>query len=308
VTSRNLFTSRAVAVSRADLNRKIQEVLAGLRTEGNVDAQLRELYTLLISPVAGLVEPGQTLVIIPDGALHGLPFGAIRHPGSRDYLVERYPLIMSPSLTHLLAAGSGQPPRGALVSTGAQTDDVSSFRELAALQKYYSSVEEVAGGDVDKQRFLEALDGASVFHYAGHSAYDAADPLGSSILLDGKRGGPNSVTAVDIARQRLGPNALVVLSSCDSSVGNSRDGVGMRGLTSAFLIGGAGAVVGSLWPVEASSTLDLMVSFHSAYATSKTPAAHALRLAQLSFLRSAPGSHPYYWAGFVVTGNLSSLR
>jgi CHAT domain-containing protein len=162
---------------------------------------------------------------------------------------------------------------------------------------------------VDKPSFLTSLNKAAVFHYAGHSATDAVDPLRSSILLDGNRPGPNSVTAVDISQQRLSNNALVILSSCDSSVGNSRDGIGVRGLTSAFLIAGAGSVVGSLWPVEASSTADLMIRFHQAYAKSGLPVAKALREAQLSFLKTFPErSNPYYWSGFVVTGNFSTLR
>jgi CHAT domain-containing protein len=104
-------------------------------------------------------------------------------------------------------------------------------------------------------------------------------------------------------------NAVVILSSCDSSVGNSRDGVGMRGLTSAFLIGGAGSVVGSLWTVETSSTSDLMIRFHRAFAKSRMPVAQALREAQLAFLKAYPErSHPYYWSGFEVTGNISALR
>jgi CHAT domain-containing protein len=83
----------------------------------------------------------------------------------------------------------------------------------------------------------------------------------------------------------------------------------MRGLTSAFLIGGAGSVVGSLWPVEASSTADLMIRFHRAFASGQMPVAKALREAQLEFIRSFPDrSHPYYWSGFVVTGNFSALR
>ena len=165
------------------------------------------------------------------------------------------------------------------------------------------------GREVDKATFLAAMTKAAVFHYAGHSATDAVDPLRSSILLDGNRFGPNSVTAVDIAQQRLANNAVVILSSCDSSVGNSRDGVGVRGLTSAFLIGGAGSVVGSLWPVEASSTADLMIRFHRAFVNSQMPVAKALRNAQLTFLQSFPDrAHPYYWSGFVVTGNFTALR
>jgi CHAT domain-containing protein len=75
------------------------------------------------------------------------------------------------------------------------------------------------------------------------------------------------------------------------------------------LIGGAGSVVGSLWPVEAVSTADLMIRFHRAFAKNEMPVAKALREAQLAFLNTFPErSHPYYWSGFVVTGNISALR
>src|SRR5207302_9677449 len=122
----------------------------------------------------------------------------------------------------------------------------SELKELSELARIYPTAHLYSGQQVDKAKFLDEMKRAAIFHYAGHSVTDAADPLRSSILLDGNRSGPNSVTAVDISQQRLWKNAVVVLSSCDSSVGNSRDGVGMRGLTSAFLIGGAGSVVGSL--------------------------------------------------------------
>src|SRR5436853_7579600 len=99
------------------------------------------------------------------------------------------------------------------------------------------------------------------------------------------------------------PNSLVVLASCDSSVGNARDGIGMRGLTSAFLIGGAGSVVGSLWLVETVSTSRLVSDFHKNFVGGMS-AAKSLRQAQLAFIKSgARGALPYYWSGFVVTGN-----
>jgi CHAT domain-containing protein len=101
-------------------------------------------------------------------------------------------------------------------------------------------------------------------------------------------------------------NSVVILASCDSSVGNSRDGIGMRGLTSAFLISGAGSVVGSLWLVESQSTSQLVIDFHRNFAEDKMPVAASLRNAQLALIKE--GKHPYEWSGFVVTGNLSALR
>src|SRR5262249_2719624 len=152
------------------------------------------------------------------------------------------------------------------------------------LGKIYPMIRSFTGDEVDKPKFLGAMKNVSVFHYAGHST-DAANPLQSAILLDGNREGANSITALDITLQRMRPNSVVVLASCDSSVGNSRDGIGMRGLTSAFLISGAGSVVGSLWPVEAAGTSDLVVHFHEAFATGRMPVAQALRQAQLAFIR-----------------------
>ncbi len=304
-----LFTVRAVPVSRAELEAKVQQVLQRVRSEGAADALLTDLGKLLIEPVANLLDPGRAIAIIPDRALHGLPFGALRRPGKSHYLIEDFAITISPSLTHLLAKPAVSPRRDAIVGFGSQNGASSEMKELEALKTIYSKVRTLAGPEVDKARFLDALSGSSVFHYAGHSATDAVDPLRSAILLDGNRNGPNNVTAVDIAQQRLRGNALVILSSCDSSVGNSRDGVGMRGLTSAFLIGGAGSVVGSLWPVEASSTADLMIRFHRSFVMAHMPVAKALREAQLALLKSFPErSHPYYWSGFVVTGNFSALR
>jgi CHAT domain-containing protein len=161
--------------------------------------------------------------------------------------------------------------------------------------------------DANKTRFLENLKRPSILHYAGHSV-DAQDPLRSAILLDGEKGGPNSVTAADISRQRMWPNAVVILASCDSSIGNFRDGVGLRGLTSAFLVAGAGTVAGSLWPVEDTSTSGLMLAFHRSFAK-RMSAAEAMGQAQRAFIGGDPGTaHPYFWSGFVVNGNLSALR
>jgi CHAT domain-containing protein len=287
----------------------VQSILQKLRKNDDVDALLNDLGTLLIDPVANLLDPNRSITIIPDRALHGLPFAALRRSGSARYIIEDFPIVVSPSLTHFLTASAGRPQRDAVVGFGSQNGGSFESKELMALRDIYSSATTFAGQQVQKSNFLSAMRKAAVFHYAGHSVTDAVDALRSSILLDGNPAGANSVTAVDISQQKLMNNAVVILSSCDSSVGNSRDGAGVRGLTSAFLIGGAGSVVGSLWPVEASSTADLMIRFHRAFAMSGMPVAKALREAQLSFLRAFPGrSHPYFWSGFVVTGNFSALR
>ena len=104
------------------------------------------------------------------------------------------------------------------------------------------------------------------------------------------------------------PQQKALLSSCETSLGNATDGTGIRGLTSAFLLGGAGAVVGSLWPVESASTMQLMSgAFDSLIRQRKSPA-ESLRAAQIALIQNPATRHPYYWSGFAVTGNGSAIR
>jgi CHAT domain-containing protein len=308
VVTNNKFETRSVSIARADVEQKVQDFLADLRSGQPEMRGNAELYNILIGPVADLLQNGRPVAIIPDRALHGLPFGAIRCPENR-YLIEYYPIIESPTLTHLLSVDSGHVRRDTIVTFGAGNEDVAENREFASIKTIYRTVSSFTGAEVTRAKFLDEMERAAIFHYAGHSAHDATDPLRSAILLDGDKGGPNNVTAVDIVGRKLRPHSVVILSSCDSSVGNSKDGVGIRGLTSAFLVSGASAVVGSLWPVESTSTSELMIGFHKAFATEQLPIAQALRKAQLAFIQAnSKRSHPYYWSGFVVTSNFSALR
>jgi CHAT domain-containing protein len=305
LVSRDRFRSVEVEVSRADLEAKVGRFLERINNKGEVRPAAEELYTLLIEPIASQLDPKRTLAIIPDQALHRLNFPALYSATKKAFLIQEYTILESPNLATLLSGGGMPPSRGPAVAFGARTDNTGATRELRTLGQFYVGMQNFSGEAALKPAFLSSLGSASVFHYAGHSQ-DASDPLRSSVLLDGDREGPNSVTAVDISRRRMPPNSVVVLASCDSSVGNSRDGIGMRGLTSAFLISGAGSVVGSLWLVEAESTSRLVLQFHKGFATERRPVAEALRNAQLAFIQE--GAHPYYWSGFVVTGNTSALR
>ena len=305
LVSRDKFFSIAVPAGRDEIAEKISSFLTQVNRKADVEVQASELYKLLIQPIEAQLDPKQTLAIVPDLALHRLNFAALYSAASRKFLIQQYTILESPNLTTLLSGRSARPARGRAVSFGARRDNIGANRELRALQQIYEDVETFNGQTALKPAFLSSMVDASVFHYAGHSQ-DAADPLRSSVLLDGGREGPNSVTAVEISRRRMPANSLVVLASCDSSVGNSRDGIGMRGLTSAFLISGAGSVVGSLWLVDSESTSRLVLEFHNDFARNGVPVVTALRNAQLAFI--AEGAHPYYWSGFVVTGNTSALR
>ena len=93
---------------------------------------------------------------------------------------------------------------------------------------------------------------------------------------------------------------LVVLSACQTGLGEQVTGEGMIGLTRAFLYAGAQSLLVSLWPVSDRSTPDLMTSFYGHLRDSSTKA-EALGRAKLERIQA--GDEPYRWAPFTLGGD-----
>ena len=109
------------------------------------------------------------------------------------------------------------------------------------------------------------------------------------------------VTAYELSGLDLRGTDLVVLSACETGLGEVVDGEGVFGLRRAFRLAGAETVVMSLWKVEDKATEALMVNFYTALKAGKGKAA-ALREAALN-LKKQGYSHPYYWGPFILAGN-----
>jgi CHAT domain-containing protein len=116
--------------------------------------------------------------------------------------------------------------------------------------------------------------------------------------------------AAEVAEMDLHGTELVVLSACQTALGDVRTGEGVYGLRRAFVLAGARNLIMSLWPVDDDETRNLMEHFYRNY-SSGTPAPEALRQAQISTLRSlragqksADGGQSVapvvLWAPFVV--------
>ena len=113
------------------------------------------------------------------------------------------------------------------------------------------------------------------------------------------------LTALEASRLDLRGTELVVLSACDTGIGEIRNGEGVGGLRRALLLAGARSQVATLWKVADLRTKDMMVSFYHNLVAGEGRA-EALRHAQQSIQRSTR-PHPYYWAGFVSIGDWSAL-
>ena len=101
---------------------------------------------------------------------------------------------------------------------------------------------------------------------------------------------------------------MVVLSACETGIGELQRGEGVISLARGFVYAGAGSLVTSLWSVDDLSTKQVMELFYQNLKSGQTKDA-ALRNAKLTYLASTPQkAHPFYWAAFAPIGNMESIE
>lgn len=268
------------------------------RLHVDADSALRALHDAVIPPMIAAIQDGSTLIVIPHGPLHAVPFAAL-HNGE-GYLVEAYEIITAPSagLLARLTKRSEHPARSGDRVVVSVADDMAprirdEAEEVAAilhpvqlLQDSKATVDAVAA----------AVATASLVHFSCHGRFDSQNPLGSGLRMYDRW-----LTVRDAYRLRL-HNAVLVLSGCET--GQSRVGSGdeLAGLLRGFFAAGASSALVSLWVVEDASAIELMRRFYGNLGgvNGGRSSAAALREAQCGLLRK--GWHPVLWAPFILVG------
>jgi CHAT domain-containing protein len=286
----------------------------------------RKFGALLLPTIAG-AESIRHVIVIPDRELSAIPFEVFPLPGSTTYrLIDRAAVSYSRAAMASKSARGKQPVwpfwRSTLLAfanpvrgEGADLMKVASPRFDAALQGADDEVRDVAraiGGRTAlhigvnaRKEYLTDLHPRRmpVLHFATHAFSDAEDPARSYILLAPERasGAYDYLFLKEASALDLREVDLVTVSACDSARGRLIEGEGVQSFGGAFLDAGAKSVVASLWQVGDQSTSRLMHEFYSLLAQG-APVAESLRNAKLQTLRAGQ-MHPYYWAGFVVSGD-----
>lgn len=299
---------RAVRLKREGLE---DDVLALRRAVADrSDAYLplaRALHARLIAPLADGLK-GERMLIAGHGVLHYLPFGALAD--ERGFLVERRQLSFLPSASTLKFIGGirteGKP--GTLLAFG--NPDLGDRRyDLVHAEREAREVSALFGGkstllvrrDASKQKLKEYGRGYRYLHFATHGRFDAADPLGSALMLasDSVDKAEDRLTIGELYSMRLDAD-LVTLSACETGLGKVASGDDVVGLVRGFLYAGANRIVSTLWEIDDEATASLMTDFYRRLKSGRN-AADALREAQLAARQRFP--HPYYWAAFQITGS-----
>jgi CHAT domain-containing protein/Tfp pilus assembly protein PilF len=278
------------------------------------------------------------------------------------------PVIIANPAFDIAVGTPAQAPNEADANRGRLSDDLAGahFRQLSGTAEEASALKGILPGAQvlteaqATEAALKQVSGPSILHIATHGFFLPDQPqaalaetrglglaggeahvvrgenplLRSGLALAGvnkRQSGPGEdgvLTALEAAGLDLRGTKLVVLSACETGIGDIRSGEGVYGLRRALVLAGAESELMSLWQVSDAATRDLMVEYYKRLQAGEGRA-EALRQSQLGMLRDTPRneseknrtiplmgaekkssqvrSHPFYWASFIPIGDWRSL-
>jgi len=144
-------------------------------------------------------------------------------------------------------------------------------------------------------------------HFATHGFLNTVHPELSGIVLSlvDRQGKEQDgfLWAHEIYNLRL-PAEMVVLSGCRTGLGKEIKGEGLVGLTRGFMYAGSKRVLVSLWDISDEASAELMAHLYRAMLKEHMSPAAALRAAQIEIMKEKRWQPPYYWAAFVLQGEM----
>jgi CHAT domain-containing protein len=322
--------TRAVRLASVDsLLPSIRRLLAAIESGEEAGPLAQRLGDVLLGPALRDLEGRiDRLVIVPDGALHRVPFDLLRL-ADRRAAIERFETSLVPSAAvamllwrrppstrgesgRVLAFGDPAFGREAAVSVRGipvtrGTGDSAEFarlpesgREARIAASFGDRSVVLLRDDATALRLVQAPpDSFSVLHLATHAVVDERSLARSAVVLAPTAGHSGLMMPGELATLRLGAD-LVVLSACRSAGGVVVNGEGVQGLTAPLLAAGARAVVASGWAVDDRETVAVIEDLYRGLARGE-PVGTALRSAKLAALRR--GALPRDWASFAVIGD-----
>jgi CHAT domain-containing protein/Tfp pilus assembly protein PilF len=307
-----------------------------------------QLYEKIFAPIAALLPTEGALIIVPDGVLGYLPFEALltnAPQASQDF--HEYPyLLHAHAISYAYSATMQRemqdkrhlrsPAKSLLAcaptfeSSAIEADsalfvfrfsDFSDYRDRLAPLRFNipeaQSIAAMVGGETllgaaaTRAAFAERAGDYRILHLSTHGK--ANDMTGDLSFLAFHRPVGDSTAQDWLYYNRdlynLQLNAdLVVLSACETGLGELQRGEGIISLARGFSFAGAKSIVTSLWNVNDQSAMVLMEYFYG-HLKKGLPKQQALRQAKLDYLENHPnlGQSPFFWAAFIPIGDMAPV-
>ncbi|MGJ8591039.1 MAG: CHAT domain-containing protein [Aquaticitalea sp.] len=285
---------------KAEMLRVLKGCIYSLKHRtSNYQTSFKELRTLLFD--TDDVDYNK-MTIIPDGALNYFPFEVL-------IMDKKMPLISySPSLLlfqeqNVSTSSIDKLNVGAFSAANTNSKLPKASEEIKSILKIFKGMDYL---NATKSNFMEHANDYNVLHLAMHSNIDQTHPEFSSLNFYGES--DNKLFISELYNETLNAK-MAVLSACDTGNGFYENGEGVISLSRAFNYAGIPSTVMSLWKVDDEATAKIMTYFyeHLNQGESKD---EALKNAKLDYLKNTDDDllkHPYYWSGFVLTGNTDAL-
>ncbi len=276
-----------------------------------------ELYRDLVMPVTGNADKQKPLLIIPDGQLSFLPFEMLLTENTSvswqrtPFLIRRHPVMYAYSLFVLDSQQElpDKAPKNLLqlapiFANGERnlTPLLNSREEVPG--SFLCRAKQLEGESATFENFAPAAGQYKILHLSTHAGVDSAGTLPRIEFYE------RSAWLPDIYALPLHAD-LVVLSACQTGLGQLVEGEGVMSLSRAFTLAGAKGLVASQWTINEAATATILKEMYAQLRKGE-PKFMALHKAKLHWLENekipAVQKSPYYWAALVYVGDAAPVR
>jgi len=302
-----------------------------------------EFYNVVLKKVLSEISEDDKIIVSSAGELVSLPFDFLvasfdnkqssYNYSDKDYLIYHYSFSYTPSASVLihqkknnLESGdkiliAGNPEiisttnqyaerRGLLEEAGGLPRNVAmlplkySGEEITQISSLINADQVLTDNKATETSFKENAELSKIIHLSTHSFLFNKQPV---IFFSNNNDEKNDgfLEAGEIVQLKLNSD-LVVLSSCNSGLGNIDASEGIIGMTKAFFEAGSKSVVVSLWEVNDKYTSKLMTLLYKKLSEGYDKDA-AMRLAKIDFIKSY-SANPYFWSAFILSGNTNKIE
>jgi CHAT domain-containing protein len=272
-----------------------------------------------------------SLIIIPDGSLHLLPFESLnsnksaRNYKTANYLLQRFNTVYQLSSTLFLQMRTESQfikcskmllcnpvefggnntiaqDRGDLSTLNGTIEEVQNISQTAKSKQVEINTLSLKNASEYKFKCQKLAD-YQYIHLASHGSVDLQNPQFSKIYFSSDTAGnqDGELTAGEIYNLKLNAE-LFSLSACETGRGKIQQGEGVIGLTRALLYAGANNAMVSYWKVNDYASSKLMSDFYRYNLVENYSLTESLRKSKLDLLQSEKYYSPYYWAAFFLIG------
>ncbi len=293
----------------------VSDLYDNLKNNQNIEESAQKLYDWLIpqNVYKKLTEKSiKTLIFVSDPLLQNIPMSVLLNQQNKKYLIEEFKIVVNQGLPIFKTSSQLTQNSSALIA-GIFNEDALSLNGKPPLSNVESELTDIVkilkkkpllleNKEFEKKNILNKLSNSdfSIVHFATHGQFSSDEEKTNIDAWDESLNLKDLQTLIKTNQLQSKGIKLLVLSACETSIGDQRAALGLAGIA---ISSGAESTLATLWKVNDKSTSIFMPKFYHYLLEEKQTKAQALQSVQKDFLKEKEYDNPYYWAAFVLLGN-----